>query len=70
MMVQQTMFEALEAPRNVHELRFQAFHKANPMVWHLWCQFTRQSLDSGLRRVGSGLIIERIRWETSIANRR
>ena len=44
MMVQQTMFEALEAPRNAHEIRFNQFHKANPEVWHLWCQFTlRQS---------------------------
>jgi len=65
-MVQQTMFEALEAPRNAHEIRFNQFHGANPEVWHLWCQFTNEAISRGLRRVGSGLIIERIRWETSL----
>ena len=66
-MVQQTMFEALEAPRNQREARFLAFHRANPIVYQLWDQFTRQALDKGHRRVGSQMIIERIRWETTIA---
>ena len=67
MMVQQTMFEALEAPRNQREARFLAFHGANPIVYQLWDQFTRQALAKGHKRVGSQMIIERIRWETTIA---
>ena len=65
-MVQQTMFQAFETPVNVHEVRFNQFHKDNPEVWRLWCQFTNEAISRGLRRVGSGLIIERIRWETSL----
>ena len=65
-MVQATLFEALEAPRNEREARFMAFHKANPIVYRLWDQFTREALAKGHRRVGAALIMERIRWETSI----
>ena len=66
MMVQQTMFEALEAPRNMREARFLAFHQANPIVYQLWDKFTREALAKGQERVGAALIMERIRWETSI----
>jgi len=65
-MVQATLFEALDAPRNEREARFMAFHKANPIVYRLWDQFTREALAKGHRRVGAALIMERIRWETSI----
>jgi hypothetical protein len=65
-MEQATMFEALEAPRNVHEAKFMQFHQANPIVYKLWDQFTREALARGVKRVGSGLILERIRWETSV----
>ena len=65
-MNQATMFEALEAPRNIHEAKFMEFHQANPIVYKLWDQFTREALARGVNRVGSGLILERIRWETSV----
>ena len=65
-MVQATLFEALQAPRNQREARFLAFHQANPIVYKLWDKFTREALARGHKRVGAALIMERIRWETSI----
>jgi hypothetical protein len=43
-MVQATLFEVLEAPRNQREARFLAFHQANPIVYKLWDKFTREAL--------------------------
>ena len=54
-MEQATMFEALDAPRNVHEAKFMQFHQANPIVYKLWDQFTREALARGVKRVGSAL---------------
>lgn len=65
-MVQATLFEALEAPRNEREARFLAFHQENPIIYQLWDRFTRQAIAKGYQRVGSQMIIERIRWETTI----
>ena len=65
-MEQATLFEAMEAPRNQREARFMEFHRTNPIVYRLWDQFTKEALAKGYRRVGSQMIIERIRWETTI----
>lgn len=65
-MVQQSLFEALAVPRNAREARFLDFHQANPIVYKLWDRFTREAIAKGYQRVGSQMIIERIRWETNI----
>ena len=42
------------------------WHKANPRVWYLFEQFTFEALDSGREHFSHWLIMNRIRWETSI----
>ena len=66
MNAQPTLFEAMQAPRNEREARFLAFHEANPVVYQLWDRFTREAIAKGHKRVGSQMIMERIRWETTI----
>jgi len=66
MNAQPTLFEAMQAPRNQREARFLAFHEANPVVYQLWDRFTREAIAKGHKRVGSQMIMERIRWETTI----
>ena len=66
MNAQPTLFEAMQAPRNQREARFLAFHQANPVVYQLWDRFTREAIAKGHKRVGSQMIMERIRWETTI----
>ena len=65
-MNQQNMFDALSVPKNPREYRFEKFHEKYPIVYELWDKFTREAIDRGFKRIGCGLIIERIRWETSI----
>ena len=65
-MEQATLFEAMEVPRNQREARFMEFHRSNPVVYRLWDQFTNEAIAKGHKRVGSQMIIERIRWETTI----
>jgi len=65
-MNQQNMFEALSVPKNAREYRFEKFHQKYPMVYDLWDKFTREAIDRGMSKIGSALIMERIRWETSI----
>lgn len=49
------------------EDKFKAFDAANPHVYVLFKQFALQALRSGVRKLSSKLIIERIRWETTVA---
>jgi hypothetical protein len=65
-MIQTNMFDKLEIPRNVREARFLEFHKRYPIVYRLWDKFTLECLDKGMRKVGTALIMERIRWETNV----
>ena len=65
-MNQQNMFEALSVPKNAREYRFEKFHQKYPMVYDLWDKFTREAIDRGMSKIGAALIMERIRWETSI----
>jgi len=65
-MIQRNMFDRLEVPRNVREARFLEFHKQYPIVYRLWDRFTKECIDKGMNKVGSALIMERIRWETNV----
>ncbi len=48
------------------EDKFKAFDAANPHVYLLFKQFALEALRSGVRKLSSKLIIERIRWEAAI----
>jgi hypothetical protein len=63
---QPTLFDQLQLPRNEREAKFIEFHNENPIVYQLWDRFTREAMTRGHKRVGAALIMERIRWETSI----
>ena len=65
-MNQQNMFDALSVPKNAREYRFEKFHEKYPIVYDLWDKFTREAIDRGMSKIGAALIMERIRWETSI----
>jgi hypothetical protein len=43
-----------------------AWHKQNPHVYELFKRFTMQAIDRGHKNLSAWLIINRIRWETSI----
>ena len=45
---------------------FNAFHTANPHVYSLYKHFAYEAFSKGAKRISSKLIIERIRWETTI----
>ena len=45
---------------------FKQFHKKNPEVYELFKKFTFQAINSGHVRLSSEMIINRIRWETSV----
>ena len=42
------------------------WHKANPHVYELFKRFTMQAINRGHRNLSAWLIVNRIRWETSI----
>lgn len=42
------------------------WHKANPHVYELFKRFTMQAIDRGHRNLSAWLIVNRVRWETSI----
>ena len=41
-------------------------HTANPMVWKMFEQFAFQAVKMNRKKISHWLIINRIRWETSI----
>jgi len=43
-----------------------AWHKENPHVYLLFDKFTRQAISRGHKNLSGWLIVNRIRWETSI----
>jgi hypothetical protein len=49
--------------------RFIAFHKTNPDVYDLFEQFTNEAIASGMKKVGSKFVFERIRWELLVATK-
>jgi hypothetical protein len=42
------------------------WHRANPHVYELFKRFTMQAINRGHRNLSAWLIVNRIRWETSI----
>ena len=53
-------------PSNHIEAAFWIFHLANPMIYELFCGFTRRAIAKGYTTFSVSMIIERIRWETSV----
>jgi len=47
--------------------KFLAFHAANPHVYSLYKRFAYEAFAAGATKISSKLIIERIRWETTIS---
>ena len=47
--------------------KFDAFDAVNPHVWGLYKRFAAQAIKAGVKRMGSKLIIERIRWEAAVS---
>lgn len=45
---------------------FEKFHRENPRVYILFCQFTRRMINAGLKNGSARLVLERIRWETAV----
>jgi hypothetical protein len=46
--------------------RWWNWHKKNPHVYKLFERFTYQAINRGHRHLSAWLVINRIRWETSI----
>ena len=40
------------------------FHRENPKIWHLFCEFTFELIKRGFKHYGAKSIMERIRWHT------
>ena len=50
--------------------RFIEFHKENPVIYTMFCKFTFIAIQSGFKKFGSQMIIEKIRWETGVVARK
>jgi hypothetical protein len=46
--------------------RWWSWHKKNPHVWRLFEKFTMIAIGRGHKNLSAWLIVNRIRWETSI----
>jgi hypothetical protein len=46
--------------------RWWAWHKKNPHVWKLFEKFTLMAISKGHKNLSAWLVVNRIRWETSI----
>jgi len=46
--------------------RWWAWHKKNPHVWRLFEKFTMMATNRGHKNLSAWLVVNRIRWETSI----
>lgn len=46
--------------------QFLNFHKKNPKVYTLFKRFTKEAIKGGHNNLSSEMIVNRIRWETSI----
>jgi hypothetical protein len=53
-------------PTSRLEAAFWDFHQTNPKVYELFDRFTRYAIQRGRKRFSVSVIIERIRWETTI----
>lgn len=46
--------------------KFDAWDQENPAVYELFCKFTLQAAARGHKRLSAWMIVNRIRWETSV----
>ena len=46
--------------------RWLDWHAANPNVYELFKQFAFEAIDRGHRRLSAWLVVNRIRWETTV----
>jgi hypothetical protein len=51
------------------EIEFEKFDRANPQIWKLFERFCADVIESGRRKLGARVIIERIRWEVYIVTK-
>lgn len=49
------------------EFKFQAYHKDNPHIFSNFERYTFELIHAGRKRIGSQMIIERMRWDSAIA---
>ena len=45
------------------------WHSENPEFYELFCRFTREAISKGHLNLSAWLVVNRIRWETSIVTR-
>tara|TARA_R100001463_G_scaffold25735_9_gene60799 strand:+ start:293 stop:610 length:318 start_codon:yes stop_codon:yes gene_type:complete len=48
------------------ESDFRKFNRENPVIYTLFKEFTFQAINRGHKKLSSEMIINRIRWETSV----
>lgn len=48
------------------ESNFRKFNRENPVIYKLFKEFTFQAINRGHKKLSSEMIINRIRWETSV----
>jgi len=46
--------------------KFDLWDEENPEVYKLFCKFTLQAAEKGHKRLSAWMIVNRIRWETSV----
>ena len=49
--------------------KWKRWHKENPEFYELFSRFTKEAISKGHRNLSAWLIVNRIRWETSIVTR-
>lgn len=48
------------------EVAFQKYDKENPEIYEMFQRFTYQAIQSRRSHIGAKLIMERIRWQTTV----
>lgn len=49
--------------------RWWRWHRENPEVYEMFERFTREAISHGHKRLSAWLIVNRIRWETSVVTK-
>lgn len=49
--------------------KWQAWHDQNPHIWSYFAMFTAEAVTAGRSKVSHWLIVNRIRWETSVVTK-
>lgn len=47
--------------------QFELYDKANPQIWEMFKKYARELLLAGRSHAGAKMIMERIRWETTVS---